>query len=333
MAVLYVVEQGASLHRQGETLAVVREGEALARVPLSRLEQVVVFGNARLTTPAMETLLRRGVDTVFLTVDGRYYGRLVGPESRFGELRLRQMEAAREPGRRLAVARRFVEGKLSNQRTMLMRYARERETASLREAVERMSDSLERLARASDVGGVIAAEGYGGAVYFRAFRELLRQELGFAGRARRPPPDPVNALLSFGYTLLLHAAHAAVQTVGLDPYVGLLHAVVYSRPALPLDLIEEFRPLVVDSVVLWLVNTRRVGEQHFSREVEAGGVYLAEEGKRRFLEKYEERLNTKVLHPAAGGQVAYRRAIELQARHLARVLLGREEAYRPFLVK
>src|SRR5581483_3090763 len=205
MAVLYLVEQGATLRKDGETLLVLREEEMLARVPLLRVEQVVIFGNVRLTTPVMETLLRRGIDTVFLTVDGQDYGRLLGPESRFGELRLQQMTCARDDARRLAIARRFVSGKLENQRTMLMRYARERDTPALHAAVRGLTDCLARLAAAADLPAVMATEGHGAAVYFRAFRDLLRQDLGFLGRARRPPPDPVNALLSFGYTLLLHA--------------------------------------------------------------------------------------------------------------------------------
>jgi CRISPR-associated protein Cas1 len=333
MPVVYLVEQGTTLRKEGETLVVVREGETLARVPLLRVEQVVVFGNVQLTTPVLGTLLRRGIDTVFLSVEGRYYGRLLARESRFGELRLRQMEAAREHSRRLALARRFAWGKVANERTMLLRYARDRKVESLDGAVRGMAESLERLERAEHLGGVIAAEGYGTALYFRAFREMLRQELGFTTRARRPPPDPVNALLSFGYTLLLHSVQAAVQTVGLDPYIGFLHALVYSRPALPLDLMEEFRPVIVDSIVLRLVNTRRLREEHFSRLVEGPGVYLTEEGKRRFLEQYEERLNTKILYPRTGEQVTYRRCLELQARQLARVLLSREQDYRAFVVK
>ncbi len=332
MAVLYLVEQGTVLRREGETLVVTREGVPLTRVPLLRLEQVVIYGNVQVTTPALEALLQRGIDTVFLTVEGRYYGRLVAPASRFGELRLRQLEHARDAERRLALARRFALGKLLNERTLLRRYARERALPALEQAVEGLERSLRRVGRATHLGGVLAAEGHGTAQYFRAFREVLRQDLGFVTRARRPPPDPVNALLSFGYTLLLHGVQAAVQVVGLDPHIGFLHAVVYSRPALPLDLMEEFRPVIVDSVVLRLVNTGQVRAEHF-RLGDKGGVYLGEEGKRRFVEQYEARLNTRVQHPRTGEQVTYRRCLELQAWQLARVLLGREAVYLPFVVR
>jgi len=216
---------------------------------------------------------------------------------------------------------------------MLQRYARERRWPQLEEAVTGMSASLDRLAKAQALGGVVAAEGYGAACYFGAIREVLKQELGFTGRARRPPPDPVNAMLSLGYTLLLQTAQWAVQTVGLDPHIGFLHAVAYSRPALALDLMEEFRPVMADSVVLRLVNTRRIREEHFVRAEDGTGVYLNEDGKRRFLEQYEERMMTRVVYPATGEQVTYRRCMELQARHLARVVLGRDPEYRPFLVK
>jgi CRISPR-associated protein Cas1 len=333
MAVLYLVEQGATLRKDGENLVVEKERETLARVPLLRLEQVVVYGNVQLTTPVVGTLLRRGIDAVFLSTAGRYYGRLVAPESRFGELRMRQLEAARDGAARVALARCFAAGKLTNERTMLMRYARGRSVPPLDAAVRGIADCLARLGRVESLGGVLAAEGHGTALYFRGLRAVLARDLGFTTRARRPPPDPVNALLSFGYTLLLHSVQSAVQTVGLDPYIGLLHAVVYSRPALPLDLMEEFRPVIVDSIVLRLVNTRRLREEHFIGVEERPGVYLAEEGKRRFLEQYEERLNTRIAYGPTGEQVTYRRCLELQARHLARVLQGREDVYRPYLVK
>jgi CRISPR-associated protein Cas1 len=174
MTALYLVEQGATVRKDGETLVVVREGETLARVPLLRVEQVVVFGNVQLTTPVLVALLQRGIDTVLLSVEGRYRGRLVGPESRFGELRLRQLEAGRDAELRLALARRFLQGKLANQRTMVLRYARTLPALPLADVARGIADSLTRLERAHTLGGLLAAEGYAAAQYYRAIRSVLR---------------------------------------------------------------------------------------------------------------------------------------------------------------
>jgi len=274
--VLYLVEQGATLRKQGERLVVEGEGEILASVPAVKVEQVVVFGSVQLTTPAMVHLLRSGVDVAFLSVDGRYYGRLVSAESQFGELRLRHLRLVEDGERALELARAMVRAKLHNCRTLLQRAQRE-----------------------------------------------------------RPPPDPVNVLLSFGYTLLAQAIQAAVQTVGLDPYVGFLHVPAYSRPSLVLDLMEEFRPVVVDSVVLRLVNARILTRADFVEQPEVAErpVALTDEARRRFIAAFEERVQTRVTEPREGRQVTVRRLFELQARQVAAVALGQRERYEPWLIR
>ena len=294
MSVLYLVEQGSALQKRGDTLLVTKEGRVLAQVPAMTVEQVVVTGNVTLTTPALAYLLDRGVETVLLSVEGRYRGRLVPPESGYGALRAAQARVAADPAATLRLARRFVQGKRANQRTMLMRYHRERPRPEVAAAVEVLGGCLARLERVQGMGSLHGVEGTGSAAYFQAFRALLKQDLGFVARARRPPTDPVNAMLSFGYTLLLHNVQAALHTVGLDPYQGYLHALAYARPSLALDLMEEFRGILVDSVVLRLVNTLAVGPEHFS-PTETGGIYLNEEGQRRFLPAFEERMAGKVL--------------------------------------
>ena len=180
-------------------------------------------------------------------------------------------------------------------------------------------------------GQLLGYEGSGSAYYFGVFEKLLKQELGFRKRVRRPPTDPVNAMLSLGYVLLANQVASAVNVTGLDPYVGFLHGAKYGKPALALDLMEEFRPLVVDSVVLSLVNTKAIKAKDFTETL--GAYRLTDGGRKVFYQKFEERLNTTIQHPTFDYKVTYRKAIEVQTRLLGKWLVGEVEQYIPFVVR
>jgi CRISPR-associated protein Cas1 len=269
--------------------------------------------------------------------------------SRNSLLRLAQFRGHDDPKHSLELARRFVLAKLGNQRTILMRTNRRLKDETIGAAAESIRGILAQVeALKSDGvpppdpskpqsgtawGKLQGLEGAGTAQYFSVFGRLLRAEaqLSFETRNRRPPRDPVNALLSYGYTLLLHQCAAALQTVGLDPYVGYLHASQYSKPALALDLMEEFRAPVVDSVVLTVVNNRMLEPGDFVEEL--GGYRLKDNPRRTFLVKFEERLNTEIEHPTFGYKATYRRSIELQARLLGKALTGELPEYPAFRVR
>ena len=334
MPVLYLLEQGSTLHKDGEVFTIAKEGKVLLRVPAIKVEQVVVLGNINLTTPVIHHLLQQGIDCVFCSSYGKFHGRLISTESRFGLLRQRQMELILQPEKKTAIARAFVRGKLRNQRTMLQRYRRQLDLPQLDNTVEVLDRTLSRLETHPDLDELRGLEGTASASYYRAFKEVLKQDLGFVTRVRRPPTDPVNSLLSFGYTLLVYAIQAAVSTVGLDPFLGFLHSPEPSRPSLVLDLMEEFRPIIVDSLVLWLINSAVMTEQDFKRPQEQGKmVILTDEAIRKFIHHYEQRLQSQVHHSRAGGRVSYRRCFELQARVLAQAVLKQEADYRPFVVR
>lgn len=333
MPVLYLTEQGATLRKQGGLFVLTKDDEVLSKVPAVKVEQVVVFGNISLTTPVVQYLLQEGIDCVFCSSYGKYHGRLFSTESRYGLLRRRQLEAANDPARQLALARALVRGKVLNQRTLLLRYRREKALLELDQAVAGIEEACRRVARATTRDSLHAAEGYASAQYYRAFRALLKQDLGFVARVRRPPTDPVNAMLSLGYTLLVYAVQAAVRIVGLDPFIGFLHSTEYSRPSLVLDLMEEFRAIVVDSVVLRLVNTGMMTTQDFEAGEDGRAVLLTQQGLKKFLAQFEERVQTEVMHPVTKQRATYRRVFEWQARELARVVLGQQPVYRSFLVK
>lgn len=214
----------------------------------------------------------------------------------------------------------------------MLRANREQENRELARAIDRLKDA-ERAAEASqDLDSLRGHEGEGSAAYFAVFEELIKQDFAFPGRVRRPPTDPVNALLSFGYTLLYNDLHSACNVVGFDPYVGYLHADRYGRANLALDLMEEFRPLIVDSVILACLNKRIIQKDDFV--VEMGEAHrLSDDARRRFLLQYEERKNTEFKHPVFGYRITYQRCFELQARLLAKHIQGEIEAYPPLITK
>jgi len=333
MPVLYLTEQGATLRKEGDLFIISKNGQTLQEIPAIKVEQLIIFGNVSLTTPVIHYLLKQGIDCVFCSSYGKYHGRLFSTESKFGALRQQQFQANCDQLRRLDIAKEIVRGKLLNQRTMLLRYAREKENNELHLLPELIQKCLKDLTRADDIGSLMGVEGYASTIYFKAFKTILKKDFGFKGRARRPPPDPVNSLLSFGYTLLTYDIQSAVHAIGLDPFLGFLHATEYSRPSLALDLMEEFRPIIVDSVVLKLINSQIINERDFEPSQEIKAVFLTQEGIKKFIHHYEERLQTQVLHPLDKVRVNYRRCFELQARHMERTILGKEAKYQPFLVK
>lgn len=343
MSVLYLTEQRATVRLAGECLLVRipadedsgREARKV-RVPLIKVEQVVVLGNITVTTPAMANLLGRGVEVTFCSQWGRFLGRLSPPLSKNAPLRLAQHRLHNDPAARFALAAQFVKGKLANMRTFLLRQNRKRDDPAIAEATDRIQQALREVdilldRGPADLAKLLGWEGTASAQYFGVFERLLDAGWTFPGRLRRPPPDPVNALLSFGYTVLTNQVSSAVSVVGLDPLVGYLHAPGYGRPCLALDLVEEFRPIVVDSVVLRVINNGMIQPGDFQDELES--CWLEEGARRCYLEQLERRLNDEIRHPIFGYRVTYRRCLELQARLLGKVLLGEIATYPPFTVR
>ena len=333
MSTVYLVQDGVVIRKTGERLKVTLKKETLLDVPLIKVDQLVAFGNVTFTQAALRELLERGVDLVFLTSQGRYLGRLVPKLSKNGLLRRAQYAVACDHKRSLELARGFVRGKLHNMRTLLQRAEREKSGAGFSQAIAQLKAMMERLARATSIDEVRGIEGAGTAVYFQAFAQLIKAEgFWFPGRVRRPPTDPVNAMLSFGYVLLYKDLQAACSIVGFDPYIGYLHGDRYGKPSLALDLMEEFRPILVDSIVLSLINKRMITTSDF--QVGLGQVHrMKKRALKTFLQAYEEKKRTEIKHPSLGCRVTYWRSLELQARILAKAVTGELNRYVPFLIR
>ena len=281
--VVYVTTQGARIIREGRHLLVKKGEDTWHTLFVEKLEQLVICGNVELTHPAWCMLLRHGVDTVFLTRDGRYLGRFTTPEPKNVFLRRRQYRLTEDGGFGLGFARAVVGAKLASQATMLMRIKR---TRGKKEAGRRARDIralIDNTGRARDLDAVRGYEGRGGAVYFSCLRYGLDRDFGFTRRVRRPPTDPVNAVLSLVYTFLMNRVYAAVRLAGLDPYPGYLHVCDYGRHSLVLDLMEEFRVPVADTLTLALFNLKVLQEKDFvtvrPQDEDAGGGEERERGE------------------------------------------------------
>ncbi|MGH3440730.1 MAG: CRISPR-associated endonuclease Cas4g/Cas1g [Nitriliruptorales bacterium] len=329
---LYVTEQGAYVSVRKGRVEVRKEGVELASVRLIDVSQVCLIGNVQVSTQAFRGFFAAEIPVCFFSYGGWLSGIAEGLPSKHVELRRRQVIEGAKGG--LEAARRFVVGKIANSRTLLRRNTRE----DPKDVVERLRVLQFAAGEAETVQALLGIEGAAARDYFGAFATMLRPDLRlpgsvftFEGRNRRPPRDPVNALLSYVYGLLVKDLVATTLAVGFDPYIGLYHRPRFGRPALALDLAEEFRPLVGDSVVIQVLNNGEVGPTDFL--VRAGGVTLTKEGRRAVIAAYERRLDVELTHPWFGYKVSYRRLLEVQARILAAYLLGEVPEYAPVVTR
>lgn len=334
---LYITEAGTSVRKNDERIVLYRENRPVADVPMLHLRRVAVFGRGiDITTEAMLALVERKIDLCFFSRNLQFRARVNGEISLNGQLRFLQARFVDNPAQQLALAKTFIQGKLSNQQHAL--------PPTARPVARRMESLLTNLLNAPDLDSLRGFEGQGAALYFAALREAipLLREWGFNRREYYPPPDPINALLSYGYSLMTREALAALHLTGFDPHLGFFHAIDYGRPSLALDLVEEFRPMI-DMLVLRLIQDKFVTRAEFERvnvnnpEAPPGTPAvvtwrLKPAARKRFLEIYEKQMATRF--PYANGfeitSQTLRNIIELQARQLARLILGEVHSYEPF---
>jgi len=324
----YVQEQGARIGKNGHKLVVSKEGEELASVRVKDMSQVVLMGGVGISTQTVHYLCDEGVPIVYVSRGHWFYGITHGTGLRNAYDRAAQFQAAADEQRSLEFAREVVLGKGANQRTILGRNISPRPIATLKE----MSMLLRKVSTARTVEELLGLEGGIAARYFAQFSNLLKPRdfdatWDFSSRNRRPPKDPVNALLSFGYALLTKDCTVALLAEGLDPWWGLYHRPRHGRPALALDLMEEFRPLVADSAVLTAVNTGMVTRTSFQQT--AAGCMLTARGRKDFIRAYEARLDQLVTHPLFDYRCSWRSVIRVQARLISRWLRGDVPSYQP----
>ncbi|MGA2499971.1 MAG: CRISPR-associated endonuclease Cas1 [Tepidisphaeraceae bacterium] len=323
MPFAYVTEPGASIHLSGGSILVRKDGVLLAEWELIHLQALILLGPADISTPAMTALLKAGVETAFMTTSGRLLGQLTPAKAGNVPLRLAQYRLATDPGFRFSQAVAVVRAKLAAMSDLLERYADNYPEVPLDEPRQSIKNLRERLDDAPDIPALMGLEGAAAAAYFKGFAMTNRSELPFCGRSTRPPKDPVNAMLSFGYVLLGNEIWSLLDALGFDPFLGFYHSVTPNRPSLALDLIEPFRHAIIDRMVLRAINLRRFQAADFCEE--DGGVLLAREASKRFLAEYERSIQSRARDPGDDRSATWR---DLIRRRCERLALGLVEADR-----
>ena len=334
MGTIYVTQEDAFIGKTDERLTVKADKKIILDVPSIKVEGIVVLGRATISPAAIAELLERKIPLTFLTENGKFLGKLEPELTKNIFVRSAQWQAVGESEKAVHLVRGFVRGKLKNYRNTLFRNQRKHPELDLQAAITRVENAIAPIDKTDKINSLRGLEGAGSAAYFGAFNQLIRTDgFSFETRNRRPPTDPVNSLLSFGYSLLRHDIQSAVNIVGFDPYLGYLHYQHYGRPGLALDLMEEFRPLVVDAVVLTAINLRILSPKDFTIEPLSNAVLLSKEGRREFLKLYAQKKQSEFKHPVLGRKCTYQEAFEIQARLVAKYLMGEIEKYPPLVVK
>lgn len=325
MSILYVTQPDAVLNKVYEAFTIsLKQADGSWKkqtVPAQTIEQVVLMGNPQVTGDALVYALELGMPVHYLSSFGKYLGSALPGHSRNGQLRLAQYQLYVDGPRRLELVQAIVNAKIHNQYSVLYRHNERDNPLKQRKSLVKTQTTIDQV---RGIEGLAARE------YFACWLKMLDQKWGFKGRNRRPPTDPVNSLLSFAYGLLRVQVTAAVHLAGLDPYIGYLHEVSRGQPAMVLDLMEEFRPLVADNLVLAVINNREVQPKDFNDSL--GAYRLSDPARKEFLQAFERKMSSEFTHPVFGYRCTYRRAIELQARLLARHL-QEGVAYQPLVLR
>lgn len=328
MAFIYVTEQGALIKKTGPHLQVLKDGEVLADKTLSEVDALICFGGVHPTTDAMLALLDKGADIAFLTLNGHFKGRMVSAAGKNSVLREKQFERMRHPEKRLEMARSYVAAKIGNGMDVLYDYHRSAKNPFEFEEKTRLEEFRKKSLTASSAESLRGFEGGAAKLYFQGFSRCLMHDRIFPGRVFRPSTDPVNALLSFGYSFIARELQSMLDSAGLDPFIGFYHEITYGRASLSLDLMEEFRHPLVDRLVLKIFNRKLLDDKDFEKE-ESGQVYLKKESLKIFVRHYEEWANELNRTWENDREMSWRQAMWKQVENL-RSAIEHGADYHPF---
>ncbi len=325
MSTLYLTEQRSKVSITGKRLKVHKDKELLLDIPMHKLERVYVFGNIDITTPAIHSLMRAEIDLSFFTSRGQYVGSLGGRMSKNIPLRVQQYQSVFDDQYRLNMAKILIASKLKNMITMIRKYSYNHPEVDFKKETESLKKGIKRLDTALDNEEIMGIEGNCSRIYFQCFSAMCRADMDFAGRKKHPSTDPINSMLSLGYTILGNEIAVLLEATSLDPYLGYLHAVRYGRRSLSLDLLEEFRQAVIDPFILRLVNLRIFSEKDFIDE-EDKPLRFNSESFKHFLNEYEKRMEEdKILNEEKS---SWRTLVQLQVEKL-RLAIETKTVYQP----
>ncbi len=328
MANLYLTEQNSILRKTGDRLIVQKDDEILLDVQCHKIEAVLIFGNVQFTTQAVHELFEHGIEMAILTRTGKLVGQITSPSTKNIALRLQQFKKYWDNGFRLSLSKSIVEGKIKNALHVIRLFSYNHGELDFGTETSLLKTRLDDVKSATQIDQLFGLEGSAARTYFDAFSKMLLDKFGFPGRKKHPSTDPVNALLSFSYTMIFNEISSLLDGLGFDPYLAYYHSIDYGRMSLASDLMEEFRAPIADRLTLHLVNNRIFKQDDFYTTPQEG-VYLKRESLKRFFVEYEGALNNEFIHPETREKTTYRKCFRLQAERLA-VTLQNDSPYVPF---
>ncbi len=329
---LYLTEQGSVLRKRGDRLIVEKDDAVLLDVECHKIDSVLIFGNVQFTTQAVHELFEHGIEMAILTRTGRLIGQITSPFTKNIELRIAQFKMHGDEGFKLAFARNIVKGKMRNSIQTLRGFAYNHPEIDLKAEIDAIESAQRKIDGHVSLDSLNGAEGRAARNYFAGFAKMILGGFGFTGRVKHPATDPVNALLSLGYTLVFNEISSLLDGMGFDPYLGYYHRAEYGRASLASDMQEEFRAPIVDRLTLRLINNRMLTEGDFYRNPKGEGMYLTRDAMKRYFAEYEELMNNEFIHPDTKERTTFRKRFRIQAERLAACVKGENE-YMPFLME
>ena len=319
MQTLYVSDNGVLLKKKSNRILLKKDNKILEEIPILDLKRVIIFGNNQVSTQLLQYFATKGIDVAFLSSSGRFKFRLVPETSKNIFLRMAQHDHYRNKSFRIQFSQSVVEAKIHNQRSLLVRYQRNRPEVDLKRCLEILKKCSHQVRQKQEIDEIMGVEGYAAKTYFEAYGKLLLGGFTFHKRAYHPPPDPINALLSFGYMLLFNEIESLLEGTGFDVFLGFLHSTHYGRASLATDLIEELRSPLIDRLVLYLINTSSISLKQFSPNED--GVFMDSVARKTFISNYEKFMTTDFLNIQNKNRTNYRQIIRDQVIGLEKTLL------------
>jgi len=332
MQTIYVTDNGLQLKRKSNRIVLKKDGKIIEEIPILDLKRIMIFGNNQLSTELMRYLAGKGIEVAFLSTTGRFKFRLVPETSKNIYLRMAQHDRYRDREFRISLCRTVIRAKLKNQRSLLVRYQRNRPDADLERLIEALKAQMERVEPAESIEALMGVEGFGSRLYFEAFGKLLLGGFQFSKREYYPSPDPVNALLSFGYMMIFNELSGVLEACGFDIFLGFLHSTRYGRASLATDLMEDLRSPVIDRLVLYLINKGTIKPDQFTQVEDKKGMRMDDSALKTYLSNYEKFMTASFQDALKGPRRSYRELLREKVLSLERALLNRSE-YTPYLYR
>lgn len=335
MSNIYVYDQGSKIQYKDGRLQIDTQDECTKSIPIENIDNVLLFGAVNITTGCINTLLKKGIHLTWLSKNGSFFGRLESTSNVNITKQRLQFRKSDDENFKLEISKQFIKGKTKNQRTILQRYARIAKDANLSFQIKEMEREIKRIDNALSINELMGIEGNLARIYYSGLSVILPDEFKFKKRTKRPPKDPFNSLLSFGYTLLHYEIFTSVVTRGLNPYAAFLHSDREKHPALCSDLMEEWRPVLVDSLAIAMIKKRQISKNDFNEDKNTGGVFLNKEGCQKFTVEFEKRLKQEVAYvEKLPYRMSFRRIIDRQILELTKAMENDSpEIYESILIR